>query len=81
MDLEEKEAITGTLSAADVECAIVDGCNVDLREVLRPRGIIDREADAAWPDQAGNERNALKYAIAERTALAWLRHAAEQQKK
>jgi hypothetical protein len=70
MEPDEKDAIRGHLSVLDVECAIVDGINMYLRDVLEPRGICDPEKDQ---DFAGSEQNALKYQIAEKVALAWVR--------
>ncbi len=72
MELDEKEALKGHVSAFDIECAIVDAINVYLREVLEPNKIINKAADKEYPDLAGSERNSLKYKIAMRGALLCL---------
>ena len=70
MTPDELNSIRGELSALAVQCAIVDGINRYLRDVLRPRGICDAEKDH---DYAGSEQNALKYQIAEQVALGYIR--------
>ena len=60
------------LSALEVECAIVDGINIYVRDVLEPRGICDPEKDQ---DYAGSEQCALKYKIACRVAAGLVRAA------
>jgi hypothetical protein len=70
MELDAKEAIRGEMDALQLECAIVDGINIYMREVLIPRGICDPNKDQ---DHAGSEQNEAKYEIALRVALSYLR--------
>jgi hypothetical protein len=50
-----------------LECAIVDGINRYLRDVLEPLGIIQKALD----DSAGSSLNDMKHRIAEEVASAW----------
>ena len=50
-----------------LECAIVDGINRYLCDVLEPLGIIGKDLD----DTAGSSLNEMKYRIAKEVASAW----------
>ena len=63
-----------SLSTLEIECAIVDGINTYLRDVLEPRGIIDPEK---FDDGAGSELCDLKHQIASRLASGLIQAANE----
>jgi hypothetical protein len=50
-----------------LECAIVDGINQYLRDVLEPLGLIEKGLD----DTAGSSLNQAKYRVAKEVACAW----------
>ena len=63
---------TGKVSALDIQVAVIGAINTYLREVLEPNGIINTASDEEFPDNAGSERNSIKYQIAARAALVAL---------
>ncbi len=51
-----------------LECAIVDGINRYLRDILRPRGIVK---DENLPDAEDDFITVMKYQVAKQVALSW----------